>query len=69
MTYPVLFIIKMEETIKECRTGDPWQILYADDLVITAESKHEGVVMFLRWQEAMACCGLKINVLRFACLN
>ena len=28
----------MEEATKECRVGDPWELLYADDLVLTAES-------------------------------
>ena len=34
---PLLFIVVMEETTKECRVGDPWKLLYADDLVLTAE--------------------------------
>ena len=38
----LLFIVVMEEATKECRVGDPWELLYADDLVLTAES-HEGV--------------------------
>ena len=39
---PLLFIVVMEEATKECRVGDPWELLYADDLVLTAESR-EGV--------------------------
>ena len=37
-----MFIVVMEEATKECRVGDPWEQLYADDLVLTAESR-EGV--------------------------
>ena len=38
---PLLFIIVMEEATKECRKGDLWELLYADDLVLTAEIKEE----------------------------
>ena len=34
---PVLFNFVMEEATKECRRGVPWDMLYADDLVLTAE--------------------------------
>lgn len=33
---PFSFIVLMEEATKDCRTGDPQQLLYADDLVLTA---------------------------------
>ena len=36
---PLLFITVMEEATRECRRGDPWELLHADDLVLTAESK------------------------------
>jgi hypothetical protein len=36
---PLLFIVVMEEATKECRRGDPWELLYADDLVLSAEMK------------------------------
>ena len=35
---PLLSIVIMEETTKQCRVGDPWKLLYADDLILTAES-------------------------------
>ena len=38
---PLLFIIVMEALSQEYPTGCPWQLLYADDLVITAESMNE----------------------------
>ena len=31
----------MEEAAKDCRREIPWDILYADDLVLTPESKTE----------------------------
>ena len=36
---PLLFIVVMEEATKECRVDNPWELLYADDLVLTAERR------------------------------
>ena len=35
---PLLFIIVIEALSQEFRTSTPWELLYADDLVIAAES-------------------------------
>ena len=35
---PLLFIIVLEALSRDSRVGCPWDIFYADDLVITAES-------------------------------
>lgn len=59
---PLLFITVMEEATKECRRGGPWELLYADDLVITAESKEEMKERFEIWREGMERRGLKINL-------
>ena len=59
---PLLFKVIMEEAAKMCRRGDPWELLYADDLVLTAESKEELMEMFNRWRNAIERCGMKINV-------
>ena len=37
---PLLFIV-LEALSKELRTCCPWELLYADDLMISAESKEE----------------------------
>ena len=34
---PLLFIIVLEALSREFRTGSPWKLLYADDLMISAE--------------------------------
>ena len=33
---PLLFVIVLEALFMELRTGCPWEILYADDLMISA---------------------------------
>ena len=43
------------------RSGVPWEDLYADDLVIIAESLEECVRRLLTWKEAMVKKGLRVN--------
>ena len=37
----LLFIIVLEALAREFRTGCPWELLYTDDLMISAESMEE----------------------------
>ena len=41
---PLLFIIVLEALSREFRTGCPWELLYANDLMISAESMDELLV-------------------------
>ena len=59
---PLLFKIVMEEATKDVRRGDPWELLYADDLVLTAESREGVTEMFKDWSRAMELRGMKVNV-------
>ena len=45
----------------EFRAGVPWEDLYADDLVIIADSLEECVRRLLIWKEAMEKKGLRVN--------
>ena len=58
---PLLFIIVLEALSREFRYGVPWEDLYADDLVIIAESLEECVRRLLTWKEAMEEKGLRVN--------
>ena len=58
---PLLFIIVLEALSREFRFGVPWEDLYADDLVIIAESLEECVRRLLTWKEAMEEKGLRVN--------
>ena len=58
---PLLFIIVLEALSREFRSGVPWEDLYADDLVIIAESLEECVRKRLTWKEAMEKKGLRVN--------
>ena len=58
---PLLFIIVLEALSCEFRAGVPWEGLYADDLVIIADSLEEYVRRLLIWKEVMEKKGLRVN--------
>ena len=51
----------LEALSQEFRFGVPWEDLYADDLVIIAESLEECVRRLLTWKETMEKKGLRVN--------
>ena len=59
---PLLFIIVMEEVTKEGRSGGFWDILYADDIILTAETIEELKDMFNKWDQQLTSKGFKINM-------
>jgi hypothetical protein len=52
---PLLFIIVLEALSTEFRTGVPWELLYADDLVLIAESEDKLMDMLRVWKKGK--CG------------
>ena len=59
---PLLFILVLEALSREFRTGVPWELLYADDLVIIANSLEELIARFKAWKDGMEQKGLKVNI-------
>ena len=59
---PLLFIIVLEALSKEFRTGCPWELLYADDLMISAESMEELLVKVQTWKTEMEKKGFCVNM-------
>ena len=51
----------LEALSHEFRSGVPWEDLYADDLVIIADSLEECVRRLLIWKEVMEKKGLRVN--------
>ena len=50
---PLLFVMVMEALSRDCREGLPYELLYADDLVLMAESR-EGLAEKLRaWKKSL----------------
>ena len=59
---PLLFIIVLEALSREFRTGCPWEDLYADDLVIIAESREVLCEKLQLWKNEMEGKGLRVNM-------
>ena len=56
---PLLFIIVLEALSREFRTGCLWELLYADDLMISAESMEELLVKVQTWKTEVEKKGLR----------
>ena len=50
---PLLFVVEIQEATKEVRGERLWDLLYTDDLVMTAESEEEKVRKFGVWKRGM----------------
>ena len=48
----------------EFRTGCPWELLYADDLVLVAETMEELVGKFEKWKTRLEDKGLRVNAVK-----
>ena len=59
---PLLFILVLGALSRQFRTGVPWQLLYAEDLVIMADSLEECIARLKVWKEGMERKGLRINM-------
>ena len=58
---PLLFIIVMEAVTHSMREGLPWEMLYADDLVLVGKCEEELKEKLRKWNEYLKDKGLKIN--------
>ena len=58
---PLLFIIVLEALSHEFQAGVPCEDVYADDLVIIADSLEECVERLMIWKEAMEKKELRVN--------
>ena len=59
---PLLFIIVLEALSQEFRTGCPWELLYADDLVLAADSLVGLQRKLSVWKAGMESKGLRVNM-------
>jgi hypothetical protein len=59
---PLLFIIVMEALSRKFRGSVPWELLYADDLVLVAETKEDLLVKVKAWKDGLESKGLRVNV-------
>lgn len=59
---PLLFLLVLEALSREFRTGCPWELLYADDLVIIAETMEELLEKLKKWKAGLETKGLRVNM-------
>ena len=59
---PLLFIIVFEALSRKFRDGLPYEMLYADELVLMADSRDELIMKLERWKESLETKGLGENL-------
>ena len=59
---PLIFIIVLEALSRDFRVGVPWELFFADDLVIIATSLEEYVERVKAWKEGLESKGLQVNM-------
>ena len=59
---PLLFIIVMEALSRKFRAGLPYELFYADDLVLIAETEKMLLEKLSKWKENIEGKGLRVNM-------
>ena len=59
---PLLFIIVMEAISRNSRLGCPWELLYADDIVLIATDIEELERQIRAWNDNLGNKGLRVNM-------
>jgi len=59
---PLLFVIVMEAISREFRVALSWELLYADDLVVIAETEDSLIKMLNEWKDNVANRGMRLNM-------
>jgi len=59
---PLLFLIVMKALSREFRVVLPWELLYADDLVVIAETENDLIKRLNEWKDNVENRGMRINV-------
>ena len=58
----MLFIIVLEALSRKFRGGLPWELLYADDLVLMAETEDLLKEKIMKWKAGMEEKGPRVNM-------
>ena len=56
---PLLFVIVMEAISREFRVALPWELLYADDLAVMAETEEELIKRLNEWKDNVESKGMR----------
>jgi len=55
-------MIVMEAISREFRVALPWELLYADDLALIAETEEELIKRLNEWKDNVESKGMRVNV-------
>ena len=66
---PILFNIVMQAIADNFKAGLPWELLYADDLVLLAESRAELERRLMEWIGRLKEKGLRVNIGKTKVMN
>jgi len=55
-------VIVMEAISREFRVAVPWELLYADDLAVTAETEEELIKRHSDWKDNVESKGVRVNM-------
>jgi len=59
---PLLFLIVMEAISREFRVALPWELLFADDLAVIAETEEELIKRLNEWKDNAESKGMRVNM-------
>ena len=59
---PLLFVIVMEAISRVFRVALPWELLYADDLAVIAETEEELIKRFNEWKYNVESTGMRVSM-------
>jgi len=59
---PLLFVMVMEALSREFRVALPRQLLYADDLVVIAETEEDLIKRLNKWKDNVENTGMRLNM-------
>ena len=59
---PLLFMIVMEAISREFRVALPWELLYADNLAVIAETEEELIKRRNEWKVNVESKGMRVNM-------
>ena len=58
----LLFVIVMKAIFREFRVALPWELLYADDLVMIAETEDDFIKRLSEWKVNVQNRGVRVNM-------
>jgi len=59
---PLSFVIVMEAISGEFRVALPWELFYADDLVVIAETEEDLIKRLSEWKNNVENSGMRVNI-------